>query len=188
MWIIFINTIVPLYKKQKTSFEIGSGIGATASLLKEHEVNIMGSDISEEMVSIAKKLVPDVPFMHFDANNNTLGKNLFDYVYAFEVIEHIAHPSKAIQTIYSLLKKDGLFIGSCPYPYIKNYEDVTHRSMFPPKKWEKLFQKQGFHSVRTVPMTFIPFFWRLSKYFNIPLPFYTTFSRCVSTILIIARK
>jgi 2-polyprenyl-3-methyl-5-hydroxy-6-metoxy-1,4-benzoquinol methylase len=188
MWFVVINKIIPIYGKNKASFEIGSGIGSVAALLKERGVNIIGSDISREMISIAKKLIPNVQFVYFDVTKNTPGKNLFDFIYAFEVLEHISEPTKAIKTIYSLLTKRGIFIGSCPYPFIKNFEDRTHISMFTPEKWETLLKKQGFNTVQTIPMTFFPFFWRISKYLNIPLPFYTTFSRCVSTILIIARK
>lgn len=112
-----------------------------------------------------------------------------DIVFAFEVLEHLDNPYEAIIKIHKLLKKEGYFIGTTPYPFKKNiYADSTHRYILHPENWKKLFIEAGFSEVKLIPMSFLPFIWRLNKYINVRLPFYISLPSMISTCLLICKK
>jgi len=187
MWLEFINTKLPIFR-HINALEIGSGIGAIVSLLAERGVTITGSDVSKKMIKIAKSMIPLGDFVYCNIEKNVPKKNFYNLIFAFEVLEHLKNYQQAIKNIYKGLKNGGFFIGTSPYPYKKNLLDPTHYSVRFPDEWKKEFINQGFQGVSVSPMSFLPYLWRISKYLNIPIPLYIQNSKCISTILIIAKK
>lgn len=187
MWLEFINTKVPIFRHVH-ALEIGSGIGSVVSLLNQRGVLITGSDVSNKMLNIARRLIPKSDFVYCNIEKNIPKKDFYHLIFAFEVLEHLKNYKQGIQNIYKGLKKDGVFIGTSPYPYKKNLLDPTHYSVRLPHEWKNEFMRQGFKDVSVSPMSFLPYIWRISKYLNIPIPFYISNSKCISTTLIIAKK
>lgn len=187
MWLEFINHKLPIFRRVN-ALEIGSGIGAIVSLLKERGVFITGSDISKRMIKTAKSIIPQGDFVFCNIEEDVPKKNFYDLIFAFEVLEHLKNYQLGIKNIYKGLKMSGVFIGTSPYPYKKNLLDPTHYSVHLPEEWKKEFISQGFNNVTVSPMSFLPYLWRISKYLNIPIPLYIHNSKCISTTLIIAKK
>jgi len=187
-WLAYINKLIPLYRKGNTVFEIGSGIGAVVSFFYEHGVSITGSDISKKAVSIAKSLIPNVPFVVCDIEEGIPGNEKYDKILAFEVLEHLNDISGSITNIRKRLKRNGYFIGTSPYPYPKNMLDPTHVHVMYPNYWAKVFKEKGFDEVTVRPISCIPFLWKIHKIFHPILPFYIPFKYFISTTLIIARN
>lgn len=187
MWLKFINTKVPIFH-HVNALEIGSGIGAVVSLLSERGVSITGSDVSKKMLKIAKSIIPKGDFVYCNIEKTVPKKNFYNLIFAFEVLEHLKNYQQSIKNIYKGLKNGGFFIGTSPYPYKKNLLDPTHYSVRFPGEWKTEFINQGFQDVSVSPMSFLPYLWRISKYLNIPIPIYIQNSKCISTILIIAKK
>ena len=187
MWLEFINYKLPIFRRVN-ALEVGSGIGAVVSLLRERGVSITGSDISKKMIKIAKSMIPQGDFVYCNIEKKVPNKSFYDLIFAFEVLEHLKNYQLGIKNIYTGLKKGGFFIGTSPYPYKKNFLDPTHYSVHFPEDWKNEFISQGFKNVTVSPMSFLPYIWRISKYFNIPIPIYIRNSKCVSTTLIIAKK
>jgi SAM-dependent methyltransferase len=186
-WLAYIHRAVPIYVRGMETFEVGSGIGAVVSLLRERGVHITGSDISKKAVAIAKRLNPIVPFVVCDIEKGIPGNKKYDRILAFEVLEHLSDISQAVYNIKKILKRKGYFIGTSPYPYPKNMLDKTHVHVMYPKYWLNIFKKQGFVDVTVRPMSSIPFLWKIHRIFHPILPFYIPFKYFVSTTLIIAR-
>jgi len=155
----------------KKALEIGCAIGAAAEILYERHFQILATDISPYAVKKAQKLLPHLTFKVLDVEKKKALKDTFDLVYAFEVIEHLPDPEKAIQNIYDLLKPDGVVIFSTPYPYDYVYNDKTHINVRYPMEWIDLMRKAGFTILRYRHKTFIPFFYRFSKYLHFIFPF-----------------
>lgn len=183
--------ILRLVKLKKTArvLEIGSGVGILYSFLKEFGLSkYLGLELDNEAVIFSNK--------YFAVNlfsNNTIEnfktKQKFDYIFAFEVLEHLEDPDRVIKRIYQLLERNGHFIGTSPFPFLKNIDaDETHKYVLHPETWKNLFKKNKFLKVETYPMSFFPFIWRLNKYFNVKIPFYIHFKGFISTALIIAQK
>jgi 2-polyprenyl-3-methyl-5-hydroxy-6-metoxy-1,4-benzoquinol methylase len=186
-WLSYINLFVPIFTPGLTAFEFGSGIGAVASLLHDHGVDITGSDISQKAVYIANKLVPQVKFIMRDVEKGIPNGRTYDRVFAFEVLEHVHNIEKAMVTIKKQLKNGGYFIGTTPYPYKKNLLDPTHVSIHKPIFWKELFEKHGFREVIVRPMSCLPYIWKFHPLLHPIIPFYIPFPYFVSTTLIVAR-
>jgi SAM-dependent methyltransferase len=187
-WITYLESKHGFSFSDTSAVELGCGIGAFSSLLFEHGCRIMGTDIASSMVEAAGRVCPQIPFFQYNMLTSFPKKKLFDYVFAFEVLEHISNPKLGIGNIRKILKRDGWFIGSTPYPYKKNMVDPTHIHVHLPVYWNELFNQAGFKYVQTVPMSFLPFLWRIHPILHPVLSRYISFPFFVSTTLILARK
>jgi len=190
-WVTYICNIPLVNKKligKPIGFEIGSAIGGTTSLLAEKGIQMTGSDISREIVKQAGKINKSIPFVFCDIQKGIPGKKKYDFIFAFEVLEHLADPITSLKNIRRGLKKGGVLVASTPYPFKKAYTDPTHCSVMYPSEWKTIFRKAGFSRTATRPMSFFPFLWKLSKFLNPVLPFYIPFDNIVSTTLVIAEK
>ncbi len=168
--------------------EIGSGLGRFYNLLpEEQKKNYIGLELDEDAASFANSYFKTNIFLN-ESLEEFKSTQLFDRIYAFEVLEHLDNPLLGIEKIYTLLNDYGVFVGTSPYPYIKSLQDSTHMFVLHPENWKKLFLKSGFKRVEIIPMSFIPFLWRINKNLNIRLPFYIPFKNVVSTCLIVAKK
>lgn len=187
-WMDFIEKRCVVLQKRAHIFEIGSAMGAVASLLYDRGHDVTGSDISDLMVKEAIKLCKPIPFIHCDIQRGISIQKKFDVIMGFEVLEHLQQIDRAVHNIHQSLRQKGYFIGTSPYPFNKNYIDQTHVNVKYPHEWKQVFLYNGFSDVSMYPMSFCPFFWRLHKSLNIVIPFYISLPLFVSTTLIIAKK
>ena len=187
-WLNYLQSTCSIFQKKLDIFEIGSGVGAMAELLREQGHNITGSDISPYIVSCANKLCAPIRFLACDIQNRIPLKKKFDVVLGLEVIEHVPDVQKALRVIHTALNDNGYFIGTTPYPFKKNFIDKTHVNVKYPDEWREEFRKAGFSDVAVHPMSFLPFLWRINKRLNPVLPFYMSWPYFVSTSLIVAKK
>jgi SAM-dependent methyltransferase len=178
------------FKKDDKVLEIGSGFGGTYPFIvdKVDSVNYKGIELDQEASMFANKHFKVESFINTIFEKFT-SSTKFDYVLGFEVLEHVDDPIFVISKIHEILNDNGIFIGTSPYPYVKNIScDQTHKYVLHPDNWKKIFLDNGFKEVRTLPMTYLPAVWRLNKYLNFRIPFYLSFPGLISTTLIIAKK
>ncbi|MCX8009451.1 MAG: class I SAM-dependent methyltransferase, partial [Patescibacteria group bacterium] len=160
----------------------GCGIGGFVSLLHGEGCDVIGTGIADNIIKHAKILSPKIQFYVYDVLKPFPISKSFDFVFAFEVLEHISVLNRAVLNIYKLLKKGGYFIGSTPYPFRKNMKDPTHINVHLPFFWRNLFISNTFSYVDIIPFSVPPFFWNISFNRYISYPFF------VSATLIIAKK
>lgn len=187
-WNFFLRKIKLM--RNARVLEIGSGYGTVYSFLKVkiNEKNYCGLELDYDMCKFTNNYFKTDVFKNISIENFK-SRDKYDFIFAFEVLEHVDNPRKTIEKVRSLLKEKGTFIGTSPYPYPKNvYADDTHQYVLHPSNWEKLFKDSGFKSIETYPMSFVPFLWRLNKRINIRIPFYVPLPYFISTTLIIAKK
>ena len=170
--------------------EIGSGEGALAKLICQEDVKAYtGIELDNSIVE----------FCNLQISNNFLNASLsdyckncaekYDFIFAFETLEHFENPLEELSSISELLNDKGTFIGTTPYPFKKNVlADDTHLYVLHPLNWKRLFEIMGFTKVTVSPMTFFPFLWRVNKALNVVIPFYCPFKYVISTTLIVANK
>lgn len=170
-WDKFIfSHIDPTQLKGKKVIEIGCSIGAFSKYLKQRGSDLTATDISSFILEKAKKLQKDIKFEVFDVEKGWSKKEKFDYIFAFEVVEHLNDPSKAFKNIYNLLNDGGMFIFSTPFPSKQSLADPTHINVQEASGWLDLGKFVGFRVKKYTYATFIPYFYRYSRFFSWGFP------------------
>ncbi len=104
---------------EKNVLDIGSGVGTLDFYLAFQGKNILGIEISERAVEVAKRslkifnLQNKIKFIRGDFFNLRLNKT-YDLVICSEVLEHLKDDQAAIKKIYDLTKKNGLVMITVP--------------------------------------------------------------------------
>ncbi len=101
--------------KGDSVLEVGCGTGSTALLLADSVDHITASDISANMIGIAKgkardQEVENVDFLQWTLPDQAPMEGPFDAVMAFNFLHLVEDTPEAVRRIKSLLKPDGLFI------------------------------------------------------------------------------
>src|SRR6266705_1744026 len=86
-----------------TALEVGMGHGAWLSLLKERGVIAYGSDISK-YISEAVRDLKWFPVVVSDVQSGLPYRQVFDLVFAFEVMEHLDHVRAALANLFDVLR------------------------------------------------------------------------------------
>lgn len=97
--------------------DFGCGIGITTIELAESVKKIHAIDISENMISIAKRKTEEreISNIQFDITNiydEKLEKGSFDVIMAFNILYLIQDTDNVMKRINELLKPDGIFISA----------------------------------------------------------------------------
>lgn len=107
--------------KGKKILDIGCGPGVHAKKMYEMGAKVEGIDISNKMIEIAMREVPEVKFTVGDVEKLPYVKNKFDIVVASLVIGHFENWEKALSEIRRVLKKNGFFIFSLHNPITNKF-------------------------------------------------------------------
>lgn len=99
--------------------EVGCGTGTTALKLSPFAAHILATDLSREMIRIARQKgeaegVSNVEFRECALDDATLAPATFDMVMAFNVLHLVPDAEYALGRIHELLKPGGLFIQKTP--------------------------------------------------------------------------
>lgn len=174
---------------QSRVLEIGAGFGGFYQFLQQAGVtDYTGLELDREAAAFANDYFDvDVfrvcPIESFKANQK------YDFIFAFEVLEHVENPTGVLQHIQSLLRPGGAFCGTTPYPFARNVlGDNTHLSVLHPVNWHRLLKRAHFTDIQAYPMSFAPLLWRLHKRLNMRIPAYIPIKNFVATTLLIAKK
>lgn len=173
-WMKFLENYLPLKNgRGRRVLELGSSIGAFSKVLNERGFDVLATDISSYIISKAKKLQPKINFKVMDIEKDPKLEEKFDIVFAFETLEHLQRPAAALRSIKKLLKKDGIFIFSTPFPTKASLSDPTHINVHYPSWWKSEGKKAGFAKRTLIYATFIPYLYRLSSVFSKGFPIKT---------------
>jgi len=89
--------------------DIACGSGDICKLLLQKTNSIVGCDISEEMLGIARKKVGGVEFQVQDASNLEFKNEEFDLITCVFGIRNFEQVEKSIDEAFRVLKKNGMF-------------------------------------------------------------------------------
>ncbi|XRP97184.1 class I SAM-dependent methyltransferase [Methanocaldococcus sp. 16A] len=108
------NALQNILGKGKKVLDVGCGTGFLSLILAELGHEVIGVDISEGMISKAKKKAKekgyDILFMIADAENLPFENNSFDAVVERHILWTLPNPEKAISGWSKLLKNGGKLI------------------------------------------------------------------------------
>lgn len=118
--------------KEETVLNIGCGDGVQAVIYGGNFKKMVGVDINQSRLEVAKQLALAHGFNNFEAVLSNAEEmpldERFDKIIAIDIIEHVINPTKVISEIFRLLKNDGSLLITFP---------VLH------DKWENFFRFVG---------------------------------------------
>jgi SAM-dependent methyltransferase len=117
------------YIKEKSILDIGCWTGGYEYLLEDFPCKVIGLEIEEKALLIARQNCKETNFIQGSALNIPFKKESFDVVTMWWVLEHLPEGSegKAIAEINRVLKKEGVLILSTPnYHWLNNLMDPAH--------------------------------------------------------------
>lgn len=99
--------------------EFGCGTGSTAIHHAEKVKSILASDISQEMIRIAKSKaaaahVTNIEFICCPIESMILDQEAFDVILGLNILHLVQNQEQTLKQIYSALKPGGVFISSTP--------------------------------------------------------------------------
>ncbi|MFH1612297.1 MAG: ubiquinone/menaquinone biosynthesis methyltransferase [bacterium] len=89
--------------------DIGTGTGKTAKEFLEKNALIVGIDISELMLKIAKKNYSKISFIKTDCLNLSFKENCFDLITMTFCLRNVENIENALKEINKVIKKSGFF-------------------------------------------------------------------------------
>ena len=96
---------------------VGCGEGNMISYLHDEKVigYMVAFDLNEERLRYSKSHYPFCKYLKADVNELTFKSNIFDYILATELFEHLVDPAKAMQEIRHVARSNAYIIISVPY-------------------------------------------------------------------------
>ncbi len=196
--------------------DVGCSHGAFDFELARRGYEVIGIDLNQESLEVGNKIkeilgIGNVAFYQMNILNGIFQNERFDAILMFETLEHIQEDSRAIQEIYRLLKKEGVFLLSVPYAkepqeyghpigacQAKNGSFVTigeggshFRNGYRLEQLDELLEKAGFRVIQGEYLCLSH--WLHASIFTFPLKFPLSlvgryFSRNRVKVFVLAKK
>lgn len=140
--------------------EVGCGTGTFISqFVNQDNVEITGSEIYLRGILYAKKKMPSVEFVQYDARQGIIPKK-YDIIGSFDVLEHIDDDTRAMSNIYNMLTNGGYFVLTVPqymFMWSKVDDIVKHKRRYSRKELIQKLEKQGFEIEYCTSFLFVLF-------------------------------
>lgn len=162
------------------ALDLGCGNGYLLARLAERGAGVLvGLDVAEDGVALARKRVPRARIERFLADETVLerlGEAPFDVVFSTEVVEHVFDPHAWARACFAALRPGGVLVCSTPYHgYLKNLViglvggwDTHHQPLkvgghikfFSTKTLRSLLEQNGFEFDRSIGAGRVPGLWK----------------------------
>ncbi len=163
-WLVFSM----LRTKSGKALDLGCGTGNYTLELKRRGFDVIGLDISEEMLKIARS--KGLKCVKGDAYSLPFPEGSFDLVLSVTMFEFIHEPERVLGEIHRVLKPGGeILIGTMNgkslwflFKRLKSlFVETAYRyaRFYTPGELEELLRKAGFKNVESAGVIFFPSFW-----------------------------
>jgi len=136
--------------KNASFLDVGCGRGFMLELARKDGLDVVGTEYCSQTAAYAKNIFK-LNVLITDLLDINLAENKFDIISMWHVLEHIKYPSKYLEKIAKLIKKEGIFVVEVPNIEEKNRslkyhvaQNRTHYHFFSEKTLTALLLKQGF--------------------------------------------
>lgn len=159
--------------------DVGCGNGSTAAAFLERGCDVLGIDLSESGIAIAREAHPRGRFERMEMDEGLLGRLQvapFDLVVSTEVVEHLYDPRKYARGCFAALRAGGRLVLTTPYHgYLKNLAisvlgrwdthadplwDGGHIKLWSKATLGRLLQEAGFVNLRFRGAGRVPWLWK----------------------------
>lgn len=141
--------IIPMLEGKKV-LEVGCGTGDLLQFLYSDNYELTGSDYSNVYLDKAREKNLSTKLFKADLLDEKFWlqyENQFDSVIASEVIEHIQDDSRALQTIFHILKPGGVLVLTVPafnFLYSNHDKKIGHFRRYSKKSLNNIINLAGF--------------------------------------------
>jgi 2-polyprenyl-6-hydroxyphenyl methylase/3-demethylubiquinone-9 3-methyltransferase len=159
--------------------DVGCGMGALAAEFWRRGCRVVGIDLDEANLELARRAYPRIRFVGAAANAdllNTLGEEPFDLVTCTEVVEHVYSPISLANGCHRATRPGGRLVISAPYHgYLKNltiallghgdshYDPLWeggHIHFFSRSTMSALLTQAGFRDIEFAGAGRCPYLWK----------------------------
>lgn len=173
-----LNALLKTVPAGSRILDIGCGNGALAGHFLNRGMKVVGVDLSESGIAVARAQYRQGRFELLAADDQLLvklGCEPFDYVVSTEVIEHLYNPRGYMRAAYEALRPGGRFVCTTPYHgYVKNLAiavagkwdthasplwDGGHIKLFSRRTLQHLFEEAGFVNIGFRGIGRMPYLW-----------------------------
>ena len=165
-------------RKSLNIIDVGCGNGFLVNYLSQFGHYVMGIDIAEDGIKIAKNAYPSIRFEMHSAYEklDSLIDTPVDVIISSEVIEHLYQPDRFLENIFSVLRPGGFLILTTPYHgYLKNlaislvngwdkHHDANrtggHIKFFSEKSLGQMLEENGFTNIKFRNAGRVPLIWK----------------------------
>lgn len=114
----------------KTVLCLGCGSGEETEYLRiQGAKKIVGIDISEKLIEIAKSSYPNIEFYVMDIEKLDFPEESFDFAFSSLTMHYLENWTKALQRIHKILKKNCIFLFSITSPFFSAMEKVDNEKI-----------------------------------------------------------
>lgn len=141
----------PFFKIHKVFLEIGCGNGRMTEFIKEG-YNVLGIDISGEMIQEARKRVPEVYFAETDGYTIPFDDSSIDIVFSYLVFQHMKTREMVesnFREAYRVLKPGGVFKVRIRTDKVKSMEPWWAGIAYTEQSIGELIKSVGFELLKT---------------------------------------
>jgi ubiquinone/menaquinone biosynthesis C-methylase UbiE len=136
---VMTELLEPLCKNKKV-LDLGCGSGILSNKIRAWEGNVIGVDIAEEMIKIAKQTYPKIRFTIANAQNLPFKNNEYDIVASSLVMHYFQDLNSVFTEVSRVLVDNGYFVFSMHHPFNTSF-DVEKD-----KEGKKVIVKPYFHN------------------------------------------
>lgn len=136
----------------KKILDLGCGTGERSKYFTKRGA-VIGIDINSKNIEKAKKKFPEIDFRVMSAENLSFGKDFFDEVYAYDVLEHVDELDETLNEIKRVLKIGGKLWATIPYQRSEKillklkpnyFEQIGHKRILNLNEFSKKMKEKGF--------------------------------------------
>ena len=156
---------------QPPAVDIGCGTGSFHYLL-DHPADVVGIDVSDDLLQIAVKRFPGVDFIKCDINNPPFKTASLETVFCLFTLEHVFYLEKFLMSLESLLSPTGRIYAALPteggltWSVLRSISNIKYSNRFN-VNYKKVAEKEHCNHLITIENTIKKLF-KVEKKVTIP--------------------
>lgn len=152
----YLKLLINLLPRKAKILDLGCGAGIPTTKILAQYYQVVGVDISEKQIQLARKNVPEAKFIKTDMLEVDLPDNSFDAIVSLYAIIHIPreHHQELLRKIRKMLKPDGYFLATMGVSDLKEAKEENwlgapmYWSHFDKKRNLEMLQQAGFEVIK----------------------------------------
>lgn len=163
-WSTFVNNVK--IKKGNRVLDVGCNFGKWCRKIKALGAEVIGIDISEKVINIAKSYKNNITYHAVKAEDMNFHKNSFDVIISITVLQHILDNKKfekAVKKISDSVKKEGLVFIIDSAPVDKKKSKIIYKTERKLKPYIEIFKKNNLKMEKIYGIDFLGYkiYWTL---------------------------